>query len=450
MRNAFYSALNEPAVANPAPRVWRDWALVAALAVTAVIETFVRPELGWPAFSLVSCLVLLPTLLWRRTQPLLMLVIVLVTVNVSDLAARPFTDAPVGLYTVAFVLILVYAVFRWASGRHCAIAVVLMIAVLILATVTAYTGIGDAIGGAIVFFAPAELGVLVRNQVQSRRQEIEEGKLREREQLARELHDTVAHHVSAIAIRAQAGRALAPGNPQAAVDALEVIEEEASRTLSEMRTMVGALRGGEAPEFAPQPGVGDIERLAADADAGLPIRVEIDGDFSTLSPSVDTALYRIAQESITNAKRHARRASFVDVSLTNDADFVRLTVRDDGQDGLHLSGLGAYSGDGPEAAAGPRFGLTGMAERAKLLGGAFHAGPCFGGGWAVEATFPRNGFVPSNSSSRTGVFRTNTQSTRSHSTSTETSSAETNSTETSSTETNSTETNGTETSSTER
>ena len=106
----------------------------------------------------------------------------------------------------------------------------------------------------------------MRYRASSRLRETDQVKLREREQLARELHDTVAHHVSAIAIRAQAGRALAPSRPDAAVDALEVIEEEASRTLDELRAMVGALRQGEEPDLAPQRGVADIERLGRGAE----------------------------------------------------------------------------------------------------------------------------------------------------------------------------------------
>lgn len=396
MRNAIQSVLSEPPVADPPSRVRRDWVLLAVLAITAVTETLVRSDLRWPALSLLICLALLTTVLWRRTHPLAMLTVALVGINITDLIARPFSEVPLSLYTSAFVLILVYAVFRWASGRHGVIAFGLMVAVLLLNLSTAYTGLGDAIGGILVFFAPAELGRLARYQLRSRHQEIEERKLREREQLARELHDTVAHHVSAIAIRAQAGRALASSNPDAAVEALEVIEEQASRTLSEMRTMVSALRGSDAPEFSPQPGVADIARLAGESDGELPVRVDIDGDFGELSLSVDAALYRIAQESITNAKRHAKRASYVKVSLTSDADFVRLTVRDDGHEGLHISAPSAEPVDMDDSDR-RRFGLIGMAERAKLLGGFFHAGFCLDGGWSVEAAFPRSSSRSQNS-----------------------------------------------------
>ena len=201
-------------------------------------------------------------------------------------------------------------------------------------------------------------------------------KLLEREQLARELHDTVAHHVSAIAIQAQAGRTLAGSQPEAAVRALEVIEEAASRTLEELRGLVDALRQGEEPELAPQRGVADIARLAGTAGDGPAVEVELSGDLDGLRPLVGAAIYRIAQESITNAMRHARHATRVDVRVVADGDLVRLTVCDDGEAGAS------------DGASG--YGLVGMTERAALLGGTLDAGPA-AEGWTVSAVLPRNG-----------------------------------------------------------
>src|ERR687888_2378315 len=111
---------------------------------------------------------------------------------------------------------------------------------------------------------PAALGASIRYRASSRLREADQVRLREREQLARELHDTVAHHVSAIAVRAQAGRTVAASRPDAAVDALAVIEEAASRTLADLRALVGTLRDGEDADLAPQRGVADIARLAGE------------------------------------------------------------------------------------------------------------------------------------------------------------------------------------------
>jgi signal transduction histidine kinase len=203
-----------------------------------------------------------------------------------------------------------------------------------------------------------------------------EVKLREREQLARELHDTVAHHVSAIAIQAQAGQAVAASRPAAALEALAIIEREASRTLTEMRTMVGALRAGDEAALAPQPVSSDIDRLAVSTT--LPVIVERSGDLADLNPLVDRALFRLAQESITNATRHARHATSVTVRLQGESDRVLLSVTDDGDarafEPLHHG-----------------FGLVGMTERANLLGGTLHAGPDPRRGWSDHAVLPKSG-----------------------------------------------------------
>ena len=123
----------------------------------------------------------------------------------------------------------------------------------------------------IVLAGSMVLGVSARTQHGARERRLEQAKAEERVQLARELHDTVAHHVSAIAIRAQAGRALAATDSGAPVEALEVIETEASQTLAEMRAMVRVLRNREPADYAPQAGVADLGRLAggyADRAAG--------------------------------------------------------------------------------------------------------------------------------------------------------------------------------------
>jgi signal transduction histidine kinase len=219
----------------------------------------------------------------------------------------------------------------------------------------------------------------MRYRASSRLGEAGQIRLREREQLARELHDTVAHHVSAIAIRAQAGRTLAASRPEAAVDALEVIEEAASRTLADMRSLVGALRDGDEAELAPQRGVRDLQRLARAPHGGPRVDVRLAGDLDDLPPLVGAAIYRIAQESITNAVRHARHATRVDVRVTGDRDCVRLTVRDDGD----------AVPSGSDRASG--YGLIGMTERAALLGGTLETGPDADSGWTVTAVLPRNG-----------------------------------------------------------
>jgi signal transduction histidine kinase len=265
---------------------------------------------------------------------------------------------------------------RWGSGREVIIGLPIIVAAGVLGIATDFTNIGEAAGGFVFLMFPAVLGALVRFWTRSRTREIDQVRLREREQLARELHDTVAHHVSAMVIRAQAGRVVATSDPEAAVDALRVIEEEGSRTLAEMRTMVGALRDREDASLTPLNGVTDIERLARTIDGEPPVRVGLTGDLDELGPAVGAATYRIAQESVTNALRHARNATRIDVQVVGDQDAVRLTVRDDG-DQVHGSSVNAG------------YGVVGMTERAALLGGTLDAGPGPGRGWVVDAVLPR-------------------------------------------------------------
>jgi len=378
MSTAARSLWAEPRAPAPPARVWRDWVLVAVLVPTAVLEVLLREDVTWPAVAVVLSLVAISTLLWRRTRPLLAVAVAFGSFGAGAVAAFFWADEAVGLDTSICVLLLSYALFRWGSGREVVIGLAVMLACCAVAIATDFTGVVDAVGGVVFLLFPGALGASVRYQLSSRLREIDQIKLRERQQLARELHDTVAHHVSAIAIQAQAGRTVAAGRPDAAVRALEVIEEAASRTLDEMRTVVGVLRDGDEPDRAPQRGVADIERLARDATHGPRVDVELSGEFDALTPSVGAAMYRLAQEAVTNATQHARHATRIDVQVAGEDDCLRLTVRDDGDAG---------SADGSR----PGYGLVGMAERAALLGGTFEAGPGPGRGWTVSAVVPRAG-----------------------------------------------------------
>lgn len=373
------SLLAEPAVTDPPVRVWRDWVAAAAIVVGSVIEVIVRDDLPWPAPTFVVSLVLASAMFFRRTHRLPTLLVTFGLVNALSIAVRVADGSVAGFYSMAFVLAVLYSVFRWGSGREMFVAVLVALGAWVVGITTDPGTIGEAIGGMLVLACTAGAGLEVR-QLRSRRERmLDRVRYAEREQLARELHDSVAHHVSAIAIQAQAGQAVAGRRPEAAVEALAVIEEAASRTLAEMRAMVGALRNdGDDAELAPQQGVADIPGLAGARPAGPPVAVRFDGDLDDLRPSIDAALYRLAQESVTNATRHAVGATSVDVCVHGDAEFVRLTVVDDGRP---VAWTGEVAG----------YGLVGMQERVKLLGGALSAGPAPDGGWRVDAVLPRTG-----------------------------------------------------------
>ena len=366
----------EPAAPDPPTRVWRDWLLVGVLLVVALLEGLLRPDVVWRPVAIALAVITIVALLWRRTHPLPVVIVAFGSMLAVTAASMLLGTASIGLYAAACVLLLPYSLTRWGSGRAIVAGLALIVVVGALGVASSYTAPADAIAATVFLLFPAVLGASVRYWDTAHERDVERARLREREQLARELHDTVAHHVSAMAIQAQAGRVLADTRPDAAVTALRVIETEASRALAEMRAMVGALRDGEAAELAPQRGVADIARLA-DLPAGdARVEVELEGDLDELRPAVQSALYRMAQESLTNAIRHARRATRIDVRVVGDSDCVHLTVSDDGD-------------PAPAGRTSYGYGLVGMKERATLLGGTFAAGPSAPRGWTVDAMLPR-------------------------------------------------------------
>ena len=374
MTGPLRSAWDAPVASPPPPRrVWRDWALVGLLAPLTIIEAIVRPELHWGWLQAAITLALVVTLLWRRAHPLPMFAISVAASTVLTFLAGPDNQ----LYSGVFLIILGYAVFRWGSGRAAVGGVALMLCVFVVSTVVNGAEVGDVIGGFAVVLATLALALVFRVRASARAREVDQARALEREQFARDLHDTVAHHVSAIAIQAQAGLATVAANPEAASEALRVIEKEASRTLAEMRAMVRVLRRDDTVDLAPSHRIHDIESLASTNPGGPVVTVQVSGDVDSVSAAVGAAAYRIAQESVTNARRHARNATRINVIVEADETQVSLTVRDDGDD------LGATT---------PGYGITGMTERTALLGGSFTAGrgPR---GWVVTAVLPRTGWI---------------------------------------------------------
>ncbi|MGK8503208.1 sensor histidine kinase [Nocardia asiatica] len=377
MRQLLRSVWYEPHAPNPPRRSWRDWALVGVFIGLVLLEGSLRQGLSHRIVWVVVAVAIMPTLLWRRSRPLLMVGVafagsatttVLLGGDQSDIAA------------MGAMLLLPYALFRWGSGRDIVTGSVLVFATAGIAMLAGGPPVADVAGGLFVLSSAVALGLAFRYRARAKARELDQVKLIERERLARDLHDTVAHHVSAMAIRAQAGLATAQSTPGAAVDALRLIESEAALALAEMRAIVRVLRGDQPyaeGDRTPNPGIADLDRLAEHTGAGRPVDVEISGDVTDLPATLGTAIYRLAQESVTNAVRHARHATRIEVRVTADATAVRLVVRDDGT---------------PTRSVGsPGYGLAGMIERADLLGGTCSAGPNPGRGWTVTAVLPREG-----------------------------------------------------------
>jgi signal transduction histidine kinase len=372
--SALRSLWAEPRAADVPERVSRDWVLVGVLMVTALLEGVFRDDVAWRPLVTIVAVGLAPVLLWRRTHPLVCVVVGFGTGMALGLASQLAGIPGVGLNTMIYILVLAYALVRWGSGRQIVIGLAVVLVAAVLSIATDYTGPAELFGGFGVLVAAAAGGAAFRYRAESRRRASDQIRSQERVGLARELHDIVAHHVSAIAVQAQAGRAMARQRPEAGLEALAAIEGEASRTLAEMRAMVRVLRDGAPTEYAPQPGVADLASLAR-RDPVPVVDVELPDHLDQLPPQVDTAVYRLAQEALTNALRHARNASRVEIRVVESAGRLRLRVTDDGQ-------------IDPARPAGRGFGLLGMTERAQLLGGTLRAGPAPEGGWTVDAELP--------------------------------------------------------------
>ena len=179
---------------------------------------------------------------WRRAHPLVAAAVAFGLLTVVDIV-RILTGAQGALpSSVSATLVLTYALFRWGSGREAAGGLGVILVWLAVTNVADPTSLAESVAAYAFFLFAAALGAAVRYRARIRIRDIDEAKAREREQLARELHDTVAHHVSGIAIQAQAGRAVAASHPERAIEALATIEDAATRTLTELRAIVGVLR----------------------------------------------------------------------------------------------------------------------------------------------------------------------------------------------------------------
>ncbi len=368
------SLWHEPRPADAPPVGRLDWLLVGVFAAAALVEGIARPGLAWQPLVTVLALALMPALLWRRGRPLMAALVGWGAAGLLSVLQLTAHAGDLGLYSMTAVLILLYSLVRWGSGREMVLGTAFVTVVVALGMYASSAGWADVFGGSVLLLLFVALAAVFRYRADLWHRQQREIRNQERVALARELHDTVAHHVSAIAVQAQAGGVVAGIQPEKAAEVLAAIESEASRTLAEMRSMVRVLREEEAVAYSPQLGVADLPALAR-ADATPTVEVSLNGSLTRLARPVDAALYRLAQESLTNAVRHARSATRVGIDVRREGDAVRLRVSDDGQ---------TEPGPAPELG----FGLLGMAERAQLLGGSLSAGPGPEGGWVVEAVLP--------------------------------------------------------------
>ena len=217
----------------------------------------------------------------------------------------------------------------------------------------------------------------VRAEIE-REQRTQKAVREERSRIARELHDVVAHEVTVMTIQAAAAGKISETHPDQARQAMATVEQAGHRALSEMRRLLGVLRTEPVQDLSPQPGLASLDALVDQmTDAGLEIQLVIEGDERDLPSSIGLNVFRIVQESLTNAVKHAGPGARAEVDICFGEEELRIEVCDDGRgaaDALRSNGSGQ--------------GLTGMRERVALLGGTFSAGPRAGGGYRVRTTIP--------------------------------------------------------------
>jgi signal transduction histidine kinase len=196
----------------------------------------------------------------------------------------------------------------------------------------------------------------------------------ERARIARELHDVVAHAVSVMVLQVGAVRHRLPQSLTEDKEALTDVEKAGRAALAEMRRLLGALHDGEDVERAPQPGLDSLDDLVEQVGkAGLPVRLQVEGDAVPLPRAIDLSAYRIVQEGLTNSLKHAN-ASRADVTVRYGKEDLELLVRDDGVGTSNADGLG--------------HGLVGIRERVKIYGGEMSARPGQEGGFVLNARLP--------------------------------------------------------------
>jgi signal transduction histidine kinase len=279
----------------------------------------------------------------------------------------------------------------YTGGRATFVATALAAALWILVTASDPDGIylGGLVFFGIVVWAPFVVGRLIRARRQretlledravvlerEREERARAAVAEERTRIARELHDVVAHAISVIILQGRGGRRLLHDDPDEARRAFDTIERTASQALAEMRKLLGMLRADdELLALAPQPSLSGLDALAREVtNAGLPVELRIHGEPVELPAGVDLSAYRIVQEALTNALKHAGPAR-ANVSVRYGDGELEIEVVDDGS--------AAGNGDGTG------HGLLGIRERVNVYGGSFEAGHRTVGGYAVRARLP--------------------------------------------------------------
>ena len=370
---------------------WFD-ALIAVLAVVAMLELIVGRDSPSSArtlwFALPAIAVLVSPIFLRRRFPFAgPAAYWLLAAAIAFVDWRPIPYAvslyPIGL-TVGFLLGNLRNAVRSGIG----------LVVIVACSATLVYEIPDHSAAELIFI-PLEFAIawVAGFAVRERAEQAEAAEIRavfaererdaaariavaeERARIARELHDIVAHAVSVMVLQVGAVRHKLPDAQAEDRDALQGVEQAGRTALAEMRRLLGAMRNeGDEAELAPQPGLDGLDSLLEEVGrAGLPVQLEVEGKPFPLPRAIDLSAYRIVQEGLTNALKHAR-ASDAEVTVRYRPDEIQLEVRDNGEGPATSDGLGHW--------------LIGIRERVKIYGGEMTAGPANGRGFVLSTRLP--------------------------------------------------------------
>jgi signal transduction histidine kinase len=356
-----------------------DIVLAVVLGLLAEIEAWVGATTGRERLVLaVAGPLMASTVAIRRRYPAAAGIAAALLANVVAIGWKPPNSVSYGIAWLCSI----YALTVWTSTLEFAIGA----AAVALPTFAAVAIRGAPKGG--ISFTVVALAVMLvvrrvvgdrerRAQIAERERDLiaREAVVEERARIARELHDVIAHHVSMIVLQAGAERRVLDGANASTRDVLETVEQTGRSALTEMRRLLGMLRGDETEPLTPQPGLVDVPVLVEQLrEAGLPVELEVEGDRRELPVGIELSAYRIVQEALTNALKHARDAR-TSVRVSYGPDSLELEIVDDGAPAAQPVERGGH-------------GLVGMRERVALYGGSIEAGSRPTGGFAVRVLLP--------------------------------------------------------------
>ncbi len=387
-------------------RSWRtlDRLLVACVIVIATVDLATNSKAEGPlGISIAVMIGVALSFWWRRSRPFITVLGTLGGLLVMAIWLTP----PPDMFTAVLVLVTAgYAAGRHTTARESKAALALGVTVVVVLSIVFDP---SDIFFPVTFFwiIPWLAGRTIRHQTmlarelaekaeraQHAREEDERRAIAiERSRIARELHDVLAHNLSVMVVQAAAARRVLDKDPARAIDVAALIERTGREALAEIRHLFGPMRRGDGEALSGPPSIARVGGLVRRARAaGLGVELRVLGDPVALPAGVDLTAYRIVQEALTNALKHAGSAR-ASVTVSYEPNELVLSIEDDGEgprDGYELSD------------AGSGHGLVGMRERAALYGGLLQAGRRRGGGFAVRARLPTWPLVPGAELSRTG------------------------------------------------